>query len=162
MKLVSTLKIVSLESDPEIFEDGELYFNTTTNQIRVSYDGLWSNIVDDEKLELSFARRVAETGDLQENFSYFIVSADQNSVLLANSASPVNFIIPNNFTRYIDIGTSIKVVRGGSGSVNFIEESGVTLRRPDSIFLNSTWDSVDLLKINTNEWLLEGNFPDLY
>jgi ABC-type antimicrobial peptide transport system ATPase subunit len=162
MKLVTTIKILNLDNDPEVFEDGELYFNKNTNKIRLSYDGLWSNLVDDENLELLFARRVTEVKDLEQNFSYIITTQDQNSVLISNSASHVDFIIPNNSTYSIDIGTSIKVVRGNIGEINFIEESGVVLRTPDENYLNSVWNTIDLLKINTNEWILEGEFPDLY
>jgi hypothetical protein len=154
--------MVNLTSDPEVFEDGEIYFNTVSNKVRLSYEGLWSNLVDDENLEISFARRVTEIEDLEQNFSYLIVSLDQNSILISNSASPVDFIIPNNSTYPIDIGTSIKVIKGGQGRVDFTEESGVTLRKPDENYLNSMWQSLELIKINTNEWILEGNFPDLY
>ena len=162
MKLVTTLKIVNLPLDPVLFEDGEIYFNSETNRIRVSYDGLWSDLIDGDNLELSFARRVSGIEDLEQNGSYLIVSADQNAILLSTSASHVNFIIPSNSTQYIDIGTSIKVVRAGSGSVDFSEEYGVVLRKADENYLNSTWTSLELIKINTNEWLLDGEFPDLY
>ena len=162
MKLVTTIKIVNLESDPEIFEDGEMYFNTVTNKIRLAYDGLWSNLVDEENLELSFARRVTEIEDLEEDFSYIIVSADQNTILITNSASHVSFIVPNDLSHYIDIGTSIKVVRGGEGSVDFVEEDGVTIQKADNNYLTSRWTTMDLIKINTNQWILDGEYPDIY
>lgn len=162
MKFTSTIKIVNLSSDPEIFEDGELYFNTTTNKIRLAYGGLWSNLVDEDNLELSFAKRVLDVDDLLQGFSYIILSEDQNSILLTTSASHVNFIVPNNSTHYIDVGTTIKVVRGGPGSVDFIEESGVIIEKADQNYLTSEWATMDLIKINTNQWLLDGSYPDIY
>jgi hypothetical protein len=90
------------------------------------------------------------------------MSSEQNSILLVNSASATTVIIPNSSTEEIEVGSSIKVARVGSGTVEFTEESGVTLRTADSNYLTARWTTVELIKIDTDEWLLDGEFPDIY
>lgn len=162
MRLVSTLKMASLSSDPGIFNDGELYFNTINNTVRLSYSGSWVDLVNTDILELSFARDVNNITGGTASYSYLILDSQQNAILLANSASTVNFVVPNNSTESIDIGSSIKVVRSGVGGVQFTPEAGVTLNIADSNYLTAQWTSAELIKIGTNEWFLEGEFPDIY
>lgn len=162
MRLVSTLKMASLSSDPGIFNDGELYFNTINNTVRLSYSGSWVDLVNTDTLELSFARDVNNITGGTASYSYLILDSQQNSILLANSASTVNFVVPNNSTESIDVGSSIKVVRSGVGGVQFTPEAGVTLNIADSNYLTAQWTSAELIKIGTNEWFLEGEFPDIY
>lgn len=162
MRLVSTLKMVTLPSDPNIFDDGEFYFNTVNNTVRMSYSGSWVDLINQENLETSFIRDVNLISNESSSFSYMILSSEQNSILLANSASSLSFIIPNDSTEKIDIGSSIKVVRSGPGSVEFNLESGVTLNTADSNYLTAQWTSADLIKIGENEWFLDGEFPDIY
>ena len=162
MRLVSTLKMVNLSSDPQIFDDGEFYFNTAANTVKMSYSGSWVNLINQDNLETSFVRDVNLITDPSDSFSYLILSSEQNSILLANSASSVSFIVPNNNTEAIDVGSAIKVVRSGPGSVDFTPEAGVTLNIADPNYLTAQWTSADLIKIDTNEWFLDGEFPDIY
>lgn len=162
MRLVSTIKMVNLGSDPSVFEDGEVYFNTNDKTVRMSYSGSWVNLINDKNLELSFSRKVESISDSTASFSYLILSSDQGSILLANSASLVNIVIPNNDTENIEVGSSIKIVRSGEGSVQFTEESGVNLHLADLNYLTAQWTSAELFKIDTNEWFLDGEFPDIY
>lgn len=162
MRLVSTLKMVTLDADPIVEEDGEVYFNTVENTVRMSNSGSWVNLINDSNLELSFAKTVSSISNASAEFSYLILSSDQNSILLAESASSVNFVVPNNSTEEIEVGTSIKVVRSGVGSVQFTGESGVTINAADSNYLTAQWTGVDLIKISANEWFIDGEFPDIY
>lgn len=162
MRLVSTLKMASLSSDPGSFNDGEMYFNTNDNTVRLSYSGSWVNLINSSNLEVSFARDVNSITGATASYSYLILDSQQNSILLANSSSTVNFVVPNNSTEPIDIGSSIKVVRSGVGGVQFTPESGVTLHIPDSNYLTAQWTSADLIKIGADEWFLEAEYPDIY
>lgn len=162
MRLVSTLKMVSLSTDPGIFNDGEMYFNTSNNTIRLSYSGSWVDLINANNLELSFSKDINSITNGAASYSYLILNSQQNSILLADSASTVNFIVPSNSTEQIDTGSSIKVVRSGVGSVIFTPESGVTLHEANSNYLTSQWTSIDLIKIGANEWFLDGEFPDIY
>ena len=56
MRLVSTLKMASLASDPQIFNDGEVYFNTVEKTVRLASDGAWINMINTTNLETSFLR----------------------------------------------------------------------------------------------------------
>jgi hypothetical protein len=40
-KFLTGLKLVNLTSDPATGAEGELYFNTTNNQVRMYADGDW-------------------------------------------------------------------------------------------------------------------------
>jgi len=159
MRLASTLKMVSLSSDPAIFNDGEVYFNTVAKTVRLASNGAWINMINTTNLETSFLREVSSITD---GGSYMIVSSEQNSILLVDSASATTIIIPNNSTEEIEVGSSIKVARVGSGTVEFTEEAGVTLRTADSNYLTARWTTVELIKIATDEWLLDGEYPDIY
>jgi len=159
MRLASTLKVVSLESDPGTFDDGEIYFNTVEKTIRLASDGQWINLVNTDNLESSYLREVST---ITTDGSYMLISSEQNSVLLINSASAATIIVPNNSTEEIEVGSSIKIVRVGAGTVEFTEEAGVTIRLADSNYLTAQWTSVELLKIAENEWLVDGEFPDIY
>ena len=162
MRLVSTLKMANLASDPGIFNDGELYFNNINNTVRLSYSGSWVDLINTLNIQVNLSRDVNSITAGTASYSYLILNSEQNSILLANSASLVNFIVPNNSTENIDVGSSIKVVRSGIGSVQFTPESGVTLHIADSNYLTAQWTSADLIKIGTNEWFLDGEFPDIY
>jgi len=159
MRLVSTLKMASLASDPQIFNDGEVYFNTVEKTVRLASDGAWINMINTTNLETSFLREVSS---ITTGGSYMIMSSEQNSILLVNSASATTLIVPNNSTEEIEVGSSIKVARAGSGTVQFTEESGVALRQADSNYLTAQWTSLELIKIATNEWLVAGEFPNIY
>lgn len=103
MRLVSTLKMASLSSDPGIFNDGEMYFNTNNNTIRLSYSGSWVNLIDAYNLEISFVRDINSITGVTASYSYLILDSQQNSILLADSASTVNFVVPNTDTSQLTL-----------------------------------------------------------
>lgn len=168
MRLVSTLKMVNLSSDPSVFEDGEVYFNTNNKAVRMSYSGSWVNMIDSDNLEIAAARRVAELseedGGIFVGFSYLILQSDQNAILMAYSdeSETVNFIVPNESTSSIEIGSTIKIVRQGPGEVELVPESGVDILAPASPFLTATGTSIELIKYRENDWFIVGEFPDIY
>ena len=162
MRLASTLKVVNLPSDPVSTESGQLYFNTQDNSFRVSSSGSWYNVLDANNFDIESSKTVTDVSSSAAYFSYTIVEDDRNSILLADSASISNFIVPLNSTYEIPIGISIKVVRSGEGAVQFTGEAGVTINSPSEIYLTAQWSDIDLIKIGTNSWILSGEFPDIY
>lgn len=162
MRLASTLKMASASSDPTSVQDGELYFNSSNKTIRMSESGSWFDLINSENLEFSFAKNVNNITNISASYAYLILSSQQNSILLADSASSMTFVVPNNSTENIEIGTTIKVVRSNVGTVEFTGESGVTINIPNSNYLTAQWTAVDLIKLYENEWLLGGEFPDIY
>jgi len=162
MKLVSTLKLVKLDSDPSSVEEGELYFNSSENRFKVGTSGSWVNIIDTNNYNITSSRSVSTISNGSSSFSYAVLYEDSNSILLADSASSVNFIVPSNETYEIPVGSSIKVVRSGEGSVEFTGESGVTINSPSDIYLTAQWSDIDLIKVDTDTWILSGEFPDIY
>lgn len=162
MKLASTLKLVKLTSDPENLEDGELYFNSSDNSLRASNSGSWVNLIDTQNIDVKSSKTVSTISSESASFSYLIVENDTNSILLAESESSINFIVPLDSTYEIPVGTTIKVVRSGEGEVQFTGENGVTINSPSEIYLTAQWSDIDLIKVGTNSWILSGEFPDVY
>lgn len=162
MRLATTLKVVNLPSDPASTESGQIYFNTQDNSFKVSTSGSWFSLLDVNNFDIQSAKTVTEISSSAAYFSYTIVENDSNSILMSESASISNFIVPSNSTYEIPIGTTIKVVRSGEGEVQFTGESGVTINSPSDIYLTAQWSDIDLIKVGTNSWILSGEFPDIY
>lgn len=162
MRLATTLKVINLPSDPASTESGQVYFNTQDNSFKVSTSGSWFSLLDVNNFDIKSARTVNNISSSAAYFSYTILNDDSNSILLADSESISNFIVPLNSTYEIPVGTSIKVVRSGEGEVQFTGESGVTINSPSEIYLTAQWSDIDLIKVGTNSWILSGEFPDVY
>lgn len=162
MRLASTIKVLNLSSDPSSTENGQLYFNTQDLSFKVSNSGSWFNVLDTSNFDIKSAKTVTDVSSSAAYLSYTIVEDDVNSILLADSASISNFIVPLNSTYEIPVGISIKVVRSGEGEVQFTGENGVTINSPSDIYLTAQWSDIDLIKIGTNSWVLSGEFPDIY
>lgn len=162
MRLASTLKTVSLTSDPGYIEDGAIYFNSVEQCLKLSYQGTWVKLINELNLEISYLKEIDLLPIDEPASTWVILSSQQNAIILANSASSLSLVVPNNLSEHIDIGSIITVVRSGPGTVSFIPEDGVTLRSPDENYLTSQWKTIDLIKINTDEWVLDGEFPDIY
>jgi len=91
--------------------------------------------------------------------SYTVTKNDYNSVLYFNNeiATTVNLTIPNNNTKKIQPGYSIKIIRYNLGHVHIVPESGVTIYSPSGLYLHSKYSVATLTKIDNNQWILTGH-----
>lgn len=90
--------------------------------------------------------------------SYTAVAADVGNEQLMDSASAMNFTLPQNSVASIAIGEEIPVRAGNTGIVTFVAGSGATLVSRGSAFKIAGQHGVATArKISTNGWLVYGD-----
>lgn len=81
----------------------------------------------------------------------------ENTVLILRSASQLNVSIPLDSKVNFTVGTSITLLNHGTGEVDIVSESGVTLYSKDNLKkMDGLFSSVTLIKIASNQWHLIG------
>lgn len=88
--------------------------------------------------------------------SYTLVLSDAEKLIVANKATAMNVTVPPNSSVAYSTGTRIDVLGYGAGAVTIVAGSGVTIRSPLTLVLNGQYAKVQLQKIGTDEWSLEG------
>jgi hypothetical protein len=87
-----------------------------------------------------------------------LVLSDRASVVEFNSASALSLTIPPDSTVDFPEGAQVVVSRYGSGSVQIVAGSGVTLRSVDgNLYLSSQYSLATLIKRASNEWYVIGD-----
>ena len=163
MKFSSFINPVSLASDPAVGEDGDFYYNTTLKTYRMFVDGVWLSVINNIGLEEGIVTVVQINGDeYTESVSLDIESFHNNYLFYIISASTSYVNLTPSIDEDFPTGASFKVVRGGSGNIEFTTASGVSLNSPSDVYLTTIGDVVSVTKLDSLLWLLEGNFPDLY
>ena len=164
MKLVSLFNPVSLPSDPETAEDGSLYYNTTTGDYRIKLEGIWSTVIVDQSLKISIAPEIFVVGSpTTASTSVTLEQYHSENILNCVSASLTQVIIPNQGDSSIHVGSRVGIVRGGVGEVEIVApDEEVSFSPPSDIYLTKTDTEVRLINIGYNQWILTGEFPDLY
>lgn len=163
MKIVSTLNVVNLTEDPSLTSDTNLYFNTASNVYRYYNSGSWVNLLDSSQLVVNTRSNVFEVGTLASaSFTHMLSSDYINGVVIGVSEYDSQFIAPSYSTDPVSIGSSIKVIRGGSGDIEVIADGDTNLNIPSSIYLTTQWKTVTLIKTASNSWVVDGEFPDIY
>jgi hypothetical protein len=110
------------------------------------YDFVWSTLLR----AIVFNNRTA---------SYTLVLGDQEDMVLCDSASALVVTVPPNSVTAFPLGTRIRVANINTGAVSIAGDTGVTLRYPveQTPTLAGRGASVELIKINTDEWILDGH-----
>jgi hypothetical protein len=85
---------------------------------------------------------------------YTLILTDAGTVVVVNSASARQVTVPNNTTVAYPIGTVIRLLRRGAGTLTVVAAGGVTLRTPFTAEISTQYGSAELLKIATNEWIV--------
>ena len=164
MKLVSLFNPVSLPSDPATAVDGDLYYNTTTGDYRIKVDGLWASIIVDQSIKISIAPEIFIVGSpTTASTSVTLEQYHSENILNCLSASLSQIVIPNQGESSIHVGSRIGVVRSGTGEVEIIAaDEEVSFSPPSDIYLTKTGTEIRLINIGYNQWIMTGEFPDLY
>ncbi len=94
-----------------------------------------------------------------QNNQYTLVLSDANKVVEMNiSSGSNNLIVPTNASVPFPSGTIITLAQYGTGQVNIIGDTGVTLRSSGGKNKTAAQYSVaTLYKRDTNEWYLYGD-----
>lgn len=124
-------------------------YTTNLNSINSTYNTNLANINTASSMsivtESSTARTVA-------------VVTDANQTILCTNSSPTTVTVPANSSQAFPTGSMIEIIQYGTGQVQIAAAGGVTLRSVDGLVkTRSQFSSVSLQKINTDEWILNGD-----
>jgi hypothetical protein len=163
MKFVSLFNPVKLAQDPEISEDGDLYYNTTIGNYRLKLNGVWSTVIHNQNIKLAIAPDIFTIGDSETaSATTTLEQYYSENILYCVSASLTQIIIPNQENTSINVGSRIGVARGSEGIVEIIAEEEVDFSPPSNVYLTSVDAEVRLINVSYNKWIMTGEFPDLY
>jgi hypothetical protein len=89
--------------------------------------------------------------------AYTLALSDKNNLVeLANTGS-ATITVPTNASQAFPIGSTVTILRAGTGSVTISGASGVVLNYTPSNVLRAVWSSAQLIKRNTDLWVLIGD-----
>lgn len=83
--------------------------------------------------------------------------SERDSMIEVNSSSAVTITVPPNSSVAYPVGTTIDLLRVGSGAVTIAAGSGVTLNYTPGNKLRAQWSSASLFKRATDTWVLVGD-----
>ena len=89
--------------------------------------------------------------------NYTLVLTDAGKTIGMNNSSSRTITIPPNSSVAFEIPSYVNLAREGTGSVQILAGSGVTLRAPNGAFLNSQYSMATVQKKGTDEWYLAGD-----
>ena len=90
--------------------------------------------------------------------NYTLQLSDVVKVVAFDSASNFTLTVPDNDSVEFPIGTLINVYRAGTGEVDIVGDTGVTVRNVGSI--SEQFGEVSLRKRDVNEWVLVGQVDE--
>lgn len=88
---------------------------------------------------------------------YNISISDTKAIVTFNTSFPVLFTIPDDRNQNLPIGTTIDIVRLGSGIVTVTGGSSVIINSSIGWTLRGIYSKATLSKINANSWILSGD-----
>lgn len=93
---------------------------------------------------------------------YTLTTSDLGKLITMNASTGMTLYIPTNSSQPFDIGDRIDVVQIGTGSLQIVGNSGVTVNctpqgTANTANLRAQWSSATMVKINTNHWIVLGD-----
>lgn len=82
---------------------------------------------------------------------------ERDTIIEISSASATTLTIPADATLNFPVGTTLDIIRTGSGAVAIAGASGVTVNATPGLNLRAQWSSATLLKRAANTWLVYGD-----
>lgn len=115
------------------------------NQIQYYYNGSWRFVNDATKL-------------LSQTSNYTLSYSDVGNTVIIDAATNTEVTVPPNSTTAFIIGQRLEIIRAGTGEVDIVEGSGVTIRSKNSnLRIAAQYSGAVLIKTDTNTWLLIGD-----
>lgn len=133
------------ELDPAPLVSGTYVFpaSSTDSTYKISFDQLSSWISSKEVKNTSL--------------NYNVNILDTKTIVTFNNSQPVIFTIPNDSNQYLPIGTTIELIRLGTGIVNITGGSNVTVNSSVGWTLRGVYSKATVSKINGNTWIVSGD-----
>lgn len=164
MNLVSLFNPVSLPNDPEFGNEGDLYYNTTLETYRVKLNNEWTSLINYKNLKISLAPEIFTIGSPDTaSVSVLLQQEYAENILKCRSASLTQIVIPNLSDSNVHIGSRIGIIRDGLGEVEIVkEDDAIEFSPPSDIYLTKPGTEVRIINTGYNQWIMTGEFPDLY
>ena len=162
MEFVSLFKPVTMNSDPQVSSNGEMYFNSASSVYRMRVSGSWVSLVNNLTFVDKVIHKVYHFGEGLDTFNYTLSTEHVNGILHFEANDSGSITIPDNSVQPIPIGSTFKIIRASGGELDVAISGSVTLNAPSFIYLQGIWDTIDLIKTEENSWVLSGEFRDLY
>lgn len=89
--------------------------------------------------------------------SYTLGVNDTGKAILFSSSDPVTVTVPNDSTYEFVVGQTIEIVQMGTGTVTVESEGDAVLRYRLGFATFGQYSKIELMKIDTDEWLLSGD-----
>ena len=93
----------------------------------------------------------------EQSDTYTAVLADAGKLVKFTNSSTADFIIPTNASEAFSIGQRIDILQYGTGQVEVVGDTGVTVRATPTANLRAQYSSASIIKIATDEWILAGD-----
>lgn len=91
--------------------------------------------------------------------NYTLQIGDEFTIIQCDSTSTIDVTVPTNSSEAFELGTVIKVLQYGLGSVKVAAAVGVTIRAADGYnTMAKQYGVATLTKMDGDEWLLEGEY----
>lgn len=113
---------------------------------------------DEDAVEFTDPGAVPLAINAQTGTSYTLALADAGSLVTLDNGTAITLTVPDEGSVNFAVGTSILIAQLGAGQVT-VEEgaTGVTVHTPETLKLRKQFAQATLIKIGSDEWLLEGN-----
>ena len=146
-----TIDVTSQGYDIDIVLDG-----TVIVDLSILEDYATIEYVDDTFIPLTqeplYALKAPDI-NVQSGTSYTLQQSDNNKIIEMNSSFAKEVTVPQGLT-----GFQCTVVNTGSGSLDFLAASGVTLRSKDSnLALDSQYSAATIYRTASNEYIIFGD-----
>jgi hypothetical protein len=140
---MANLRISELDSAPIVSGSYVFPASSTDSTYKISFDQL-SSWISNKEVKTTSA-------------DYTVGAFDTKTIITFNNSQPVLFTIPNDNNQYLPIGTTIELIRLGSGIVNITGGSSVTVNSSIGWTLRGIYSKATVSKINGNTWIVSGD-----
>jgi hypothetical protein len=105
--------------------------------------------------DYTYAKLMTENA---QTTSYTLIRTDDVKFITMDAATATTITIPPYSSVTFPMGTKITIININTGDVSMVAGSGVNIRSlGGALKMSGQYAKVELLKINTNTWLLSGN-----
>ena len=105
-----------------------------------------------------YADQLATVINAQVGTTYTLVAADLGKLITCTNAGAITLTVPANATVAFPIGAEVRIMQGGAGAVTVATGGTPTLRSRGALLAtNGQYAKVNLTKIATDEWLVDGD-----
>lgn len=93
----------------------------------------------------------------QSGVTYTLDSTDAGKLIKMTNSATCDVIIPTNAAEAFSIGQRVDILQHGTGQVEVVGDTGVTLRATPTAKLRARYSQASIIKIGTDEWVLAGD-----